>query len=352
MNIQYFRDFYEKLLSSPIKVDELNEKHFPDYTYFDKLLSRNSIESEKYKSSDDIPEYLLFNDYILNNSPYSYINSRCHMIEYIPLPTATNEAVKLSVNHQDAGEVIRKRIYHTQKGGSYELEEKFIFDKDCMFATDVILEDNAQLWIAADMSKIKTFQSSINYFFILNRESKLNFYMLGLGSGNLFINIYTIVNGMGAQAHIKGCFLNKGNDDTVIISYVSHRAPKNTSYVHINNVLLDKSKNFFLGLIRVGKEGEEIDAFETNKNLLLSSQARTLSIPKLEIENNNLRCSHSSSISSIDENILFYMNSRGIEYKDALKLLARGVLVEPFASNKFDELIEYHLSEALVTYKN
>ncbi len=342
-----YRDFYAKIFSSPVKVDELTEKHFPDYAYFEKILDSNMSKTALDEPNNIILESLLFNDYILNNSPYAYINSRCKKFQYTQLPESPEKPLQLSIDNEYTIDSINKKIYNTQRNGLYELEERFFFDKNCMLATDVILAENSQVSITANFSGIYTSQSSINYFFLLNKHSKLDFFILGLGSGKLFINIYAIIKGIGAEAKIRGCCLNKGDDDTVIVTYINHKAPKNISSVHINNVLLEKAKNFFLGLIKVEKEAEEIDAIETNRNLLLSGQARTLSIPKLEIENNNLRCSHASSISSVDEEILFYLNSRGIEYKEAIKLTAMGFLVEPFSKPNYDSLIENCLDKAL-----
>lgn len=346
-----YRDFYAEIFASPIRVDELTARHFPDYNYFDRIVNVGVTQNKMEESNNIVVENLLFNDYILNNSPYAYINSRCAKFQYAQLPESTKEPLKLSINSKYDTDSINKSIYNTCKNGLYELEEKFFFDKNCMLATDVILADNSQVDITADLSGIHTTQTSINYFFVLNKHSKLNFFILGLGSGKLFINIYAIINGVGAEVKIRGCCLSKGNDDAVIVSYINHKAPKNMSSVHINNVLLDRAKNFFLGLIKVDKRGEEIDALETNRNLLLSKEARTLSIPKLEIENNNLRCSHASSISSVDEDILFYLNSRGIEYRDAIKLTAMGFLVEPFTKRNYDGLIEDCLNKSLLSFQ-
>lgn len=342
-NLQKLTDFYTKVFLSPIKIDELNEKHFPDYTYFDKIIPHN-FPADSIKINNIEP--ILLNDCILNHSAYAYINSRGVVPEYIFLPFSSTP-FKYTKIYNYTVDTIEKRIYYAPKEGNYEIAEKFIFNNNCLVATDIILEEKSEVDITVDTGGIQTSQSSLNYLFILNRNSKLNCYLAGLGSGRLFMNIYAIIQGSGAEVKIKGCFLNRKNDNTVIISYINHRAPQNISSVHINNVLLGKSTNFFLGLIKVEKAGEGVDAFETNKNLLLSRDARVLSIPKLEIENNNLRCSHASTVSSIDEDLIFYLNSRGIEYKDVVKLSAMGFLMEPFESEKYANLIEEHLTMAL-----
>ncbi len=377
--IEDYINFYRKLFLSPIKVDELTEKHFPDYSFYDgilidthkkkKILFENSntkkikfidskenitIEQPSFHPVNILSEQdgsnILYNakldDYILYHSPYAFVSSKIINPMCIELPSS-KENVEVFIENNFFETTLNKKTFVTKKNTTYEVEERFITKKESIFAIDYIISEDSVVNIISDLAGIYTSSSSINYLFILNKNSKVNFSLLGLGSGKIYVNIYTIIKGIGSEAKLTGCFLGKKDDQTIIITYINHKAPKNTSRVHINNVLFDKAKNFFFGLIKVEKEGQDVDAYEMNRNLLLSKQARTLSIPKLEIENNNLRCSHASSTSSIDEEILFYLSCRGLKHTDIVKLVATGFLIEPLLNHKYDNIIEKNLIKLL-----
>ena len=84
---------------------------------------------------------------------------------------------------------------------------------------------------------------------------------------------------------------------------------------------MDESRSIFSGLIIVDKEAQKTDAYQTNRNLLLSSAAEATSLPGLEIEANDVKCSHGATSAELDKNDLFYMQSRGLTRKEAEKWL-------------------------------
>ena len=95
-------------------------------------------------------------------------------------------------------------------------------------------------------------------------------------------------------------------------TFQDHVAPNTTSDLLFKGAVAGPSRAVYTGLIRVGKEARGTNAFQTNRNLKLSDGAWAESVPNLEIENNDVHCSHASAVGPIDEEQRFYLESRGV----------------------------------------
>jgi Fe-S cluster assembly protein SufD len=125
-----------------------------------------------------------------------------------------------------------------------------------------------------------------------------------------------------------------------------HEAPHTASDLLYKNSLDDTARTIFSGLIRVDPGAHQTDAYQKVRNLLLSDEAEANSAPGLEIEANNVRCTHGATSGQIEEEELFYLMSRGITKKAAQKLIVHGFLQEaidrlghPAISDKISELV-------------
>ena len=105
------------------------------------------------------------------------------------------------------------------------------------------------------------------------------------------------------------------------------------------NVLQDESKSIFSGLIRVDADAQQTNALQTNRNLLLSKQAKADSLPGLEILANDVKCTHGATTSRINQEELFYLLSRGIAKKNAESLISLGFLEEIIGKIKNEKLV-------------
>ncbi|HZU76901.1 MAG TPA: SufD family Fe-S cluster assembly protein, partial [Dehalococcoidia bacterium] len=113
------------------------------------------------------------------------------------------------------------------------------------------------------------------------------------------------------------------------VTLQDHRAPDTASDLLFKSALNDRARSIYYGLVRVGPEAARADANQENRNLLLSSEARADSDPVLEILTSEVtRCSHGASVGPIDEEPLFYLQSRGIPRPEAEKMLVTGFLHE------------------------
>jgi len=119
-----------------------------------------------------------------------------------------------------------------------------------------------------------------------------------------------------------------------------HQAPSTKSDLLYKNALLDQSRTIFSGLIIVDPDAQKTDAYQSNRNLMLSDDAESNSLPGLEIQANDVRCTHGATSSRIDPEQEFYLKSRGIPPKAASELLIFGFFEEVLNRLESDELHE------------
>jgi len=110
-----------------------------------------------------------------------------------------------------------------------------------------------------------------------------------------------------------------------------HRAPKTQSELLYKGVVANRSRSVYSGLIRVDKGARGTNAFQTNRNLVLHEGAHADSVPNLEIEDNDVRCSHASAVGPIAEDQRFYLESRGVPPSVTDRLIALGFLDDVLA---------------------
>ncbi|MGI9553828.1 MAG: SufD family Fe-S cluster assembly protein, partial [Thermodesulfobacteriota bacterium] len=113
---------------------------------------------------------------------------------------------------------------------------------------------------------------------------------------------------------------------------VEHASPHCDSRQFYNGVLDDKSRGVFHGRIIVHEGAEKTDAKQTNRNLLLSDTAQIDTKPQLEIYNDDVKCTHGATIGQMDEEAIFYLQSRGISKKEAQAIMLKGFTGESFAN--------------------
>ena len=117
-----------------------------------------------------------------------------------------------------------------------------------------------------------------------------------------------------------------------------HQAPNTTSNLLYKNALLDQSKTIFSGLIVVDPDAQKTDAYQSNRNLMLSDEAEANSLPGLEIQANDVRCTHGATSARIDREQEFYLESRGIRAAQAQELLVFGFFEEVLGKIEHQEL--------------
>ena len=117
-----------------------------------------------------------------------------------------------------------------------------------------------------------------------------------------------------------------------------HQAPNTSSNLLYKNALLDQAKTIFSGLIVVDPDAQKTDAYQSNRNLMLSDEAEANSLPGLEIRANDVRCTHGATSARIDAEQEFYLKARGISATQAQELLVFGFFEEVLGKIENEQL--------------
>jgi Fe-S cluster assembly protein SufD len=139
------------------------------------------------------------------------------------------------------------------------------------------------------------------------------------------------LEGRGSTGDLLAVYFGTGTQTLDFRTFQDHAAPDTTSNLLFKGAVDDESRSVYTGMIRVRPDARGTNAFQTNRNIKLAPGAWAESVPNLEIENNDVRCSHASTVGPIDEEQQFYLESRGVPPEVAERLIVAGF---------FDEVLE------------
>jgi Fe-S cluster assembly protein SufD len=177
---------------------------------------------------------------------------------------------------------------------------------------------------------------------MMDRDSTLVLHSIELGSRLSKGRVETILRGPGTDARLIGLYFGDGKQHLDRYTLQDHQAPNGKSDLLFKGVLTDEARSVYSGLIRVHPHAQKTDAYQQNRNLLLSRTARADSIPNLEIGANDVRCTHGATVGKVDEEELFYIMCRGLTRPEATRLI-----VEGFVDPQIEELPLAGLRESL-----
>ncbi|MGH2533002.1 MAG: Fe-S cluster assembly protein SufD [Thermomicrobiales bacterium] len=159
---------------------------------------------------------------------------------------------------------------------------------------------------------------------VLGKEATLNSLHVTLGSKFTKNSIGSHLRGQDSLAEMLGIFFADGDQFFDHHTWQLHESPYATSDLEFKGALKDSARSVYSGLIKVSEGAQKTDAYQQNRNLVLSRQARADSIPNLEIGANDVRCTHGATISQVVPEHIFYLQTRGIPYTEAQKLIVEG----------------------------
>lgn len=198
--------------------------------------------------------------------------------------------------------------------------------------TEVFLEKGAKLTHAI----IQNYSDSIRYHHaqraLLSEGSELSNIIISIGGEKSKLDFGVNLNEKGASASIYGIVLGNKKQTFDHHTSIKHNAPMTNSYLDFKVALKDKAKSAFTGNLFIDHSAVKSSAYQENRNLLLSEDAKAESIPELEILTNDVkRCSHGVTVGKIDMSQIFYLMSRGLSFEEAEILIVKGFL-EPTIS--------------------
>jgi Fe-S cluster assembly protein SufD len=182
------------------------------------------------------------------------------------------------------------------------------------------------------------------------RDGVLDWVALGFGSGGGRVRMETRLGGPGAEARVTGAYAAAGRQHVDFDTTQEHAAPNTTSDLAFRGVLGGRATAVWKGNIIVDPGAQKTDAFQESRNLLISKRAHADAIPGLEIQANDVRCTHAAAVAQVDQEQLFYLRSHGLPESVAKRLVIEGflaALVERFEQGPVREVLAGTLERRL-----
>jgi Fe-S cluster assembly protein SufD len=184
----------------------------------------------------------------------------------------------------------------------------------------------------------------------VERDGSLEWLALGFGSARGKVRMETKLAGRGSSAKVTGAYVGRGTQHLDFDTTQEHAAPNTTSDLAFRGVLGDRATAVWRGMIRVDPGAQQTDAFQESRNLLLSTKAHADAIPGLEIEANDVRCTHAAAVAQVDREQLHYLRARGLGEEQAKNLIIDGflqALVERIAAGEVRDTVSAALEGRL-----
>jgi Fe-S cluster assembly protein SufD len=263
----------------------------------------------------------------LNDAGY-----RAGSFVYVPRGVALEAPISVATVQPGAGTLLNQRtLVVLEEGAHAEVWEQYLSgdaELDGVFnaVTELIVGDGARLRYVCGQGL-----SERSWVFgaqraEVGRDAGLDWVALGFGSASGRVRMETRLSGEGAEARVTGAYATHARQHIDFDTTQEHAAPNTTSDLAFRGVLQGRSSAVWKGNIIVDPGAQKTDAFQESRNLLLSKRAHADAIPGLEIQANDVRCTHAAAVAQVDPEQLFYLRSRGLREEVAKRLVIEGFL--------------------------
>lgn len=186
----------------------------------------------------------------------------------------------------------------------------------------------------------------------VDRDARAKSFVLNVGAAWARNESYSTLAGKGAHSDMLSLNIPTGDQKYDQRTFQHHASPHTYSDLLYKNALYGKSKTTFSGLITVDEGGHYTDAYQTCRNLLMEDTTETNSMPGLQINADQVKCSHGSTASAISDEEIYYLQARGIHPKQARQLIARGfciAVIDRLENEQLQNLVLNYLDEKFKT---
>jgi Fe-S cluster assembly protein SufD len=251
---------------------------------------------------------------------------------HVPAGVRIAEPIRIELPLDEDGAAVGWRtLIVLEEGAEAEVWERCFSAGD---ETDALLNSVVELHVgqAATLRYVSTQDISERAWIFssqraqVERDGRLDWTALGFGSARGKVRMETNLAGAGSEARVTGGYAGGPGQHLDYDTKQEHSAPNTFSDLAFRGVLAAGATAVWRGMIRVDPGAQGTDAFQESRNLLLSPDAHADSIPGLEIEADDVRCTHAAAIAQIDRDQLFYLTSRGLSPAEAKQLIIEGFL--------------------------
>jgi Fe-S cluster assembly protein SufD len=273
---------------------------------------------------------------------------------YVPRGVSVTAPIARDVAVADGSSLHHRALIVLDEGAEAEVWEQYLSadEGESLFngVTEIVVGPNATLrYVNAQGLSEKSWLFGSQRA-VVDRDGSLDWVALGFGSGRGRVRMETQLRGAGASARVTGAYAGRGRQHLDFDTTQEHAAPSTTSDLAFRGVLNGRSTAVWRGMIKVDPGAQQTDAFQESRNLLLSKRAHADAIPGLEIEANDVRCTHAAAIAQIDREQLFYLMTHGLGREQAKRLVIDGflqALVDRFAEGPLRHAVSAALERRL-----
>ncbi|MEO0150638.1 MAG: Fe-S cluster assembly protein SufD [candidate division WOR-3 bacterium] len=259
-----------------------------------------------------------------------YLNIKTGLFIYIPKNVIVEKPFQVLFVHNSNNIALYPHILIVlDKGANFSyIDELYSINEDISGfynpVYEIYLHDNSLL----NFSSIYDFNLNVYSYgrrrVILNRDSKAYINHIWIGGKYSVNHMELLMNGEGSEGEDIQIFFGRKEQFYSLYSRLMHRVGNSVGNVFVRGALKDKSRAHFDGLIKIFPKAQNSNAYLQENTILLNPGTRADAIPGLEISANNVRCTHSATVSEIDYEKLFYLMSRGLDENNAKKLIVLG----------------------------
>ena len=355
-NFKNFNKSSSKAEKQKIESDELS------IVFINGVLDIDSLENFKFSdllevknlNEIDNEELLHCSENFLNESMFNLGISEFENGNYLSFKknSVVDEIINIKNYFFENGEnerVSSYNIFHINEGSEISIIEEDIKENYSIFNLKLnkfICENSSILKYGKSFNDdSQTHSLSYNYYQI---EKDVALSVDSMVKSSFFNKEFIEVdlNNVGSDAKIN--ILNLGKQEQHVDNniLINHNAEHCTSFQHVRNILDNKSTAVFNGKVIVSEGAQQTDSNQSNKNLLLSLESNAFSNPQLEIYADDVSCGHGSTTGALDENSIFYLRARGIDYSSAQKILIKAFakeVIDDFSLSSLQDISEIAL---------
>jgi Fe-S cluster assembly protein SufD len=196
--------------------------------------------------------------------------------------------------------------------------------------TELLVADDAHLrYLSVQQHGSRTWHLGLQRA-VLGRRAVVRTSAVALGGDYARLRSESLLQGEEAESDQLAVYFGDGSQMLDFRTLQDHDAPRTRSDLLFKGAVEDTARSVYSGLVRLRPTAQKANAFQTNRNLVLTEGAGAESIPNLEIEANDVKCSHASTVGPIDDDQIYYLESRGIPRADAERLIVLGFFDDVF----------------------
>ena len=252
------------------------------------------------------------------------------VLVYVPAGRQLAQPLQLDIEAAAGEETTWRVLVVVEEGAEAEVWERYHSQGDGLFngVIELIVGDNATLRYVCEQELSDSSWVFATQRAEIGRDANLEWTALGFGAARGKVRMETKLAGRGSSARVTGAMAGAGTQHLDYDTTQEHVGDHTSSDLAFRGVLTDKATSVWRGMIKVDRGAHQTDAFQESRNLLLSHDAHADAIPGLEIEADDVRCTHAAAVAQMDPEQLYYLKARGLSEAAAQQLVVEGFVGE------------------------